>query len=82
MNKIGFWETWNKDSGTIEKSNNRRNNSIALWVGLLLAILTVALPTITFGDGWPMVITLLSYSIGSSAYQKTIELAANKKKDV
>jgi hypothetical protein len=78
--KIGYWETYNKDSGMIEKSSGRRNQTTALWVGLILAIIGV-MPWIDvkFGDVFPMVIVLLAYSLGASAWQKATEVLGSVK---
>ena len=77
---IKYWETFNSESGYIEKSNSRRNQTFALIAGLLIALGSV-LPwlDVTLGDSLPMVITLLGYSLGSSAWNKTIEKKYQKK---
>ena len=78
--KIGYWETFNEKSGLIEKSNGRRNQTTALLVGLMLAIIGV-MPWIEvkFRDVFPMVIVLLAYSLGSSAWQKATEVLGSAK---
>ena len=79
--KIGFLETWNKESGIIEKSNGRRNQFMALVIGLVIALLSVTpFIEVTLGDAWPMVITLLGYSLGSTMFQKAIEINGEIKK--
>jgi len=78
--KIGFLETWNRESGMIEKSNGRRNQLMALSVGLIISLLSVTpFVEVTLGESLPIILTLLSYSLGSSIYQKTIELNAETK---
>ena len=74
-NKIGFLETYNDQGNRIEKSSARLNQMMALIVGLVIAISSV-LPwlSISIADSLPMVIMLLGYSLGSSAWNKTVEM--------
>jgi hypothetical protein len=79
--KIGYWETFNRDSNMIERSNSRMMQGIALYGGVIIAIMSI-IPYfgITIGDSLPMVITLLGYSLGGSVWNKTIELSTGSKK--
>jgi hypothetical protein len=73
MEKIGFFETV-KD-GRIEKSSSRLNQFMALVIGLLIALSSV-MPflEVKIGDSLPMVLMLLGYSLGNSAWNKTVEM--------
>jgi hypothetical protein len=79
IRKIGYWETFNREGSLIEKSNSRKDQSIALYIGLVIALLSV-IPYfgITLGESLPMVITLIAYSLGGSAWNKTLELTTKK----
>ena len=74
-NKIGFLETYNDQGQRIEKSSARLNQMMALIVGLLIALSSV-MPflEVKIGDSLPMVLMLLGYSLGNSAWNKTVEM--------
>lgn len=66
--KTGFFET---KPGV--KSSTRLMSFLALCVGLVLAISAVFVEGVSFGDAFPMVLTLLGYSLGAKSFQNVTE---------
>jgi len=54
-------------------SDGRAMQWLALLVGLGIAIMMILKSSVSFGDGMPLVITLLGYSLGGKLFQKAIE---------
>lgn len=75
---IGFLQIRNA-AGDIEDSSNRLKELMAAFVAFLIAIGSI-LPwfEITLGDSWPMVITLLGYSLGNSTFKAIIDRKPKK----
>ena len=69
MKKIGLFE---EEEGVI--SSTRVMAFIAAIGGIVIAVASVFLNTVTVGDALPMVITLLSYSFGAKVFQKFAEI--------
>lgn len=71
--KTGFFES---EPGV--KSSTRLMSFLALCVGLTLAVCAVFVSGVSFGDSFPMVLTLLGYSLGAKSFQ---EVAGKMNKD-
>jgi len=59
------------------KSSNRVMAFLALVVALVISLSCVFIQTVTFGDAFPIIITLLAYSIGTKSFQNVLELRRN-----
>ena len=66
--KVGFFE----EKENI-KSITRVMTFSSLVAGLVIAISSVFMKSVTFGDAMPMVVTLLMYSVGAKLGQKAME---------
>ena len=65
MEKTGFFE-----SNPGRKSSTRLMAFLSLCTGLIIAVSSVFVDNVSLGDALPFVITLLSYSLGSKAFQE------------
>ena len=63
--KVGFFE-----SGEGRYSMTRLMSFLSFSVASVLALLTVFVSSVTFGDSFPMIVTFLAYSVGAKSFDK------------
>lgn len=63
--KVGFLE-----SSEGKRSLNRLLSLLAFLVAAILAVLTLVLNEVKFGDTFPFIITFLAYSVGTKTFDK------------
>jgi len=53
---------------------------MALCTAIILVFCTVFVTSVTFGDTFPLILTLLGYSLGAKAFQNVTERVGKDKK--
>jgi len=64
MEKVGFFQ-----SAPGRWSSTRLQSFLAFSVGCVIAVSSVFVDSVTLGDAFPMMITLLAYSLGYKTFK-------------
>jgi len=67
--KIGFLETYNKESGMVEKSDIRLKTTYTLIAGLLMAFYCIVTNQLDV-NSMTLILTIIGYAFGAKVIQK------------